>query len=86
MRGAVTGATEHKPGLFEAADGARCSDEIGELPLSLQAKLLRALEAGEVQRVGSTEPLWVDTCVFAATNRSATGWPPADSARICCSG
>ena len=70
MRGAFTGATEHKPGLFEAADGGTLFlDEIGELPLSLQAKLLRALEVGEVQRVGSIEPLRVDTCVFAATNR-----------------
>ena len=70
MRGAFTGATEHKPGLFEAADGGTLFlDEIGELPLSLQAKLLRALEDGEVQRVGAVEPLRVDTCVFAATNR-----------------
>ena len=70
VRGAFTGATEHKPGLFEAAArGTLFLDEIGELPLSLQAKLLRVLEDGEVQRVGAVEPRRVDTCVFAATNR-----------------
>ena len=56
VRGAFTGATEHKPGLFELADGGTLFlDEIGELPLSLQAKLLRVLELGEVHRVGSLE-------------------------------
>jgi DNA-binding NtrC family response regulator len=70
VRGAFTGATEHKPGLFEAADGGTLFlDEIGELPLSVQAKLLRVLEDGEVQRVGAVEPRRVNTCVFAATNR-----------------
>jgi two-component system, NtrC family, response regulator HydG len=69
-RGAFTGATEHKTGLFEAADGGTLFlDEIGELPLSVQSKLLRVLENGEVQRVGTVEPRQVDTCVFAATNR-----------------
>jgi DNA-binding NtrC family response regulator len=70
MRGAFTGAIDHKAGLFEAAhEGTLFLDEIGELPLSLQAKLLRVLENGEVQRVGAVEPRRVDTCVFAATNR-----------------
>jgi two-component system response regulator AtoC len=70
VRGAFTGATEHKQGLFEAAhEGTLFLDEIGELPLSLQAKLLRVLEDGAVQRVGAVEPRRVDTCVFAATNR-----------------
>jgi DNA-binding NtrC family response regulator len=70
VRGAFTGATDHKQGLFEAAhEGTLFLDEIGELPLSLQAKLLRVLEDGEVQRVGAIEPRRVDTCVFAATNR-----------------
>ena len=70
VRGAFTGATEHKQGLFEAAhEGTLFLDEIGELPLSLQAKLLRVLENGDVQRVGAVEPRRVDTCVFAATNR-----------------
>jgi DNA-binding NtrC family response regulator len=70
VRGAFTGATDHKQGLFEAAhEGTLFLDEIGELSLSLQAKLLRVLEDGVVQRVGAVEPRRVDTCVFAATNR-----------------
>ncbi|HET7698521.1 MAG TPA: sigma-54 dependent transcriptional regulator [Vicinamibacterales bacterium] len=70
MRGAFTGATEHKPGLFELADnGTLFLDEIGELPLTVQAKLLRVLELGEVHRVGSLEPRKVNVHVIAATNR-----------------
>ena len=70
VRGAFTGATEHKPGLFEVADnGTLFLDEIGELPLSLQAKLLRVLELGEVHRVGSLDPRKVSVHVLAATNR-----------------
>ena len=70
MRGAFTGATDNKPGLFELADGGTLFlDEIGELPLSLQAKLLRVLELGEVHRVGSVEPRRVSVHVIAATNR-----------------
>ena len=73
VRGAFTGATEHKQGLFEAAhEGTLFLDEIGELSLSLQAKLLRVLEDGAVQRVGAVDPRRVDTCVFAATNRDLT--------------
>ena len=70
VRGAFTGATEHKPGLFELADGGTLFlDEIGELPLTVQAKLLRVLELGEVHRVGSLEPRRVNVHVIAATNR-----------------
>jgi two-component system response regulator AtoC len=70
VRGAFTGAIEHKQGLFEAAhEGTLFLDEIGELPLSLQAKLLRVLEDGKVQRVGAVDARRVDACVFAATNR-----------------
>jgi DNA-binding NtrC family response regulator len=70
VRGAFTGATETKVGLFEHADGGTLFlDEAGELPLSLQAKLLRAVEHGEVQRVGSLETRKVDVHVIAATNR-----------------
>jgi two-component system, NtrC family, response regulator AtoC len=70
VRGAFTGATEHKTGLFEAADGGTLFlDEIGELPLTVQAKLLRVLEAGEVHRVGSLESRRISVHVIAATNR-----------------
>jgi two-component system response regulator PilR (NtrC family)/two-component system response regulator HydG len=74
VRGAFTGATEHKPGLFELADnGTLFLDEIGELPLTLQAKLLRVLELGEVHRVGSLDPRKVSVHVIAATNRDLRG-------------
>jgi DNA-binding NtrC family response regulator len=70
-RGAFTGASEAKPGLFELADGGSLFlDEIGELPLGMQAKLLRIVEYGEVQRVGAVEPRKVDVHVIAATNRN----------------
>ena len=69
-RGAFTGAVEAKAGLFELADGGTLFlDEVGELPLPVQAKLLRVLENGEVQRVGATEGRRVDVRVIAATNR-----------------
>lgn len=71
MRGAFTGAVESKPGLFEAADGGTLFlDEIGELPLTAQAKLLRAIETGEIQRVGGLDTRRVDVRVVAATNRN----------------
>jgi len=70
VRGAFTGAVESKAGVFEAANGGILFlDEVGELPSSVQAKLLRALEFGEVQRVGSLQPKRVDVAVIAATNR-----------------
>ncbi|HEX4567787.1 MAG TPA: sigma-54 dependent transcriptional regulator, partial [Vicinamibacterales bacterium] len=70
VRGAFTGATDNKSGLFELADGGTLFlDEIGELPLTLQAKLLRVLELGEVHRVGSLDPRKVSVHVVAATNR-----------------
>jgi two-component system response regulator HydG len=69
-RGAFTGAAEAKVGLFEHADGGTLFlDEAGELPASLQPKLLRAVEYGEVQRVGSLETRKADVNVIAATNR-----------------
>jgi len=69
-RGAFTGATENKAGMFEAADGGTLFlDEIGELPAAVQAKLLRVLETGEVQRVGSLQAKNVDVRIVAATNR-----------------
>ena len=70
MRGAFTGATDNKTGLFEAADGGTLFlDEVGELPMTVQAKLLRVLELGEVHRVGSLEARKVNVHVIAATNR-----------------
>ncbi|HSP80536.1 MAG TPA: sigma 54-interacting transcriptional regulator [Myxococcaceae bacterium] len=69
-RGAFTGAAGARKGAFEEADGGTLFlDEIGELPLDLQAKLLRALENGEIKRVGASRPLHVDVRVVAATNR-----------------
>jgi DNA-binding NtrC family response regulator len=69
-RGAFTGATETKAGLFQHADkGSLFLDEVGELPLSIQAKLLRAVENGEVQQVGALDSTHVDVVVIAATNR-----------------
>lgn len=69
-KGAFTGAIKQKKGRFEIADkGTIFLDEIGDLPLSLQAKLLHVLEYGEFQRVGGTETLHVDVRIIAATNK-----------------
>jgi len=69
-KGAFTGATGTKPGLFEVADGGTLFiDEIGELPGSLQPKLLRVLEDGSMRRVGSTLERHVNVRIIAATNR-----------------
>lgn len=69
-KGAFTGADRRREGLFvQAHGGTLFLDEIGELPLALQAKLLRALQQGEVQRVGSDTPITVNVRVIAATNR-----------------
>ncbi len=70
-RGAFTGAFAQKKGKFELADsGTIFLDEIGELPLDMQAKLLRVLQEGEIQRIGSTDSINVDVRVVAATNRN----------------
>ncbi|MFM8706326.1 MAG: sigma-54-dependent transcriptional regulator [Planctomycetia bacterium] len=70
-RGAFTGADEHRAGLFEVADGGTLFlDEIGELPRQLQSRLLRALESGEIRRVGDNQPITVDVRVVCATHRS----------------
>jgi DNA-binding NtrC family response regulator len=70
-KGAFTGANARKPGKFELAHrGTLFLDEIGDLPLSLQAKILRALEEKRFERVGGTAPIQVDVRVVAATNRN----------------
>jgi DNA-binding NtrC family response regulator len=70
-KGAFTGATQRKPGRFELAHrGTLFLDEIGDLPLALQAKILRALEEKQFERVGGTQSLHVDARVVAATNRN----------------
>jgi len=70
-KGAFTGATARKIGRFELADGATIFlDEIGELPHELQAKLLRVVQEGEFERLGSTKTLKVDVRILAATNRN----------------
>jgi transcriptional regulator with PAS, ATPase and Fis domain len=70
-RGAFTGATDARTGRFELADGGTLLlDEVGELPLRLQAKLLRVLEEQEFERVGGMKTLRVDTRVIATTNRN----------------
>jgi DNA-binding NtrC family response regulator len=69
-RGAFTGAVQGRVGRIESADGGTLFlDEIGEMPLSLQSKLLRFVESGELQRVGDNETLKVDVRIVAATHR-----------------
>jgi two-component system, NtrC family, response regulator GlrR len=70
VRGAFTGASEDRPGILEeAAGGSVFLDEIGELPLEVQAKLLRALEDREIRRIGTNTYRSIDVRIIAATNR-----------------
>lgn len=70
-KGAFTGADSQRQGLFEVANGGTIFlDEIGELPLGMQAKLLRVLESGEIRRVGDNEPFKVDVRAVCATHRN----------------
>jgi formate hydrogenlyase transcriptional activator len=69
-KGAFTGALARQPGRFEIADGSTIFlDEVGELPLELQPKLLRVLQEGEFERLGGTKTIKVDARIIAATNR-----------------
>lgn len=70
-RGAFTGANKAKPGLFEAGDGGTVFlDEVAEIPLSTQVKLLRVLEARQVRRIGAVSPRNIDVRFISATNRN----------------
>ena len=70
-KGAFTGALQTRKGYFESADkGSIFLDEIGEMPLETQVKLLRIIETGEFQRVGASETIATDTRIIAATNRT----------------
>jgi len=70
-RGAFTGADQTRPGRFEVADGSTIFlDEIGDLPLELQAKLLRVVQTGEFERLGSSKTTKVDVRIIAASNRN----------------
>ena len=70
VKGAFSGAGSDRAGRFDAANGGTLFlDEVGELPLSVQAKLLRTLQNGEIQRLGADKPLHVDVRIIAATNR-----------------
>ena len=69
-KGAFSGAERQRKGSFEEADqGTLFLDEIGEMPLDLQSKLLRALDSGEVKRVGSSRPIQVSVRIVSATHR-----------------
>lgn len=69
-KGSFTGAVSDKPGLFEAAHtGTLFLDEVGELPLSMQVKLLRAIQERNIRRIGGTDDIHVDVRIIAATNR-----------------
>jgi DNA-binding NtrC family response regulator len=71
VRGAFTGATQDRAGLIESADGSTLFlDEIGELPMEAQSRLLRVLQEGEIRRVGSTDRTYVNVRLIAATHRN----------------
>jgi len=70
MKGSFTGADQNRPGVFESADkGTIFLDEIGDMPQSMQVKMLRVLQDGKVRRIGSSQEIAVDSRVIAATHR-----------------
>ena len=74
IKGAFTGAYRHRQGRFEAANGGDIFlDEIGDVPLSIQVKLLRVLEAKQFERVGDHRPIFVDARIITATNKDLEG-------------
>jgi DNA-binding NtrC family response regulator len=81
-KGAFTGADVHRKGLFEVANGGTLFlDEVGELDKSVQVKLLRFLESGEIRRVGENDPFRVDVRILCATNRNLRDMIEADTFR-----
>lgn len=81
-KGAFTGAVNRKQGKFELADGGTILlDEISEMDIALQAKLLRVLQEGEIDRVGGKEPQKIDVRVIATTNRNLKEWVEAGNFR-----
>lgn len=81
-KGAFTGAVTRKQGKFELADGGTILlDEVSEMDLALQAKLLRVLQEGEIDRVGGKEPQKIDVRVIATTNRNLKQWVDAGNFR-----
>jgi transcriptional regulator with PAS, ATPase and Fis domain len=71
VRGAFTGAVTNKKGLFEEADNGTCFlDEVGDISLAMQAKLLRVIQEHEIKRVGGTETTKIDVRIIAATNKN----------------
>ena len=74
-KGSFTGATHFRKGRFEEADGGTIFlDEVGELPLAMQVKVLRVLQEKTFERVGGNRPIKVDIRIVAATNRDQPEW------------